>query len=643
LVEQRQQDLINLTSVAHSIVQDEYAAAQASAAGSGAKAAAAVRPDPMAQAQARAKERIGKLKYGHGDYFWLQDLNARMIMHPVKPELNGQDLSKMTDPNGKALFVAFADAVRKDGRGFVDYQWPKPGFDKPQPKLSYVVGFAPWGWVIGTGVYTDDLDALFWREVHSEARIILGAILACAIISFLMARTLSRSIVGMSRTMEQLAAGRLDVAVPGETRRDELGMMARAVAIFKANAQAKKQLEDEAEAQKAQADEERHRAEQERQRAQEQAIESERARVVSSFGGAMQRLAAKDLTVRITEELPAAYNGLKTDLNNAVAALEEAMANVTRSTSAIAAGSAEIGTAADDLLRRTETQAASLEETAAALNEITATVKKAADGAVHARALVEGAKSDAQSSGEVVRRAVDAMHGIEESSGQISQIIGIIEEIAFQTNLLALNAGVEAARAGEAGKGFAVVASEVRALAQRASGAAKDIKQLISTSTEQVEQGVSLVGETGQVLERIIRNVTEISGLIADIASGATDQAQSLQQVNTAINDMDEVTQQNAAMVEETTAATRSLGGETGTLGDLIAQFKVGLSAGRGAVARVETAAVSAPSASVAVAAKEPAFRPAPKPVAMPVAKAGAVAVNGRRAAAGDNDGWQEF
>jgi methyl-accepting chemotaxis protein len=274
--------------------------------------------------------------------------------------------------------------------------------------------------------------------------------------------------------------------------------------------------------------------------------------------------------------VPEAYARLRTDFNAAIAQLEGAMQGVIGTAQAIDSGSREISSASDDLSRRTEQQAASLEQTAAALDEITATVKKAAEGAVHARAVAAAADEDARNGAVVVGEAVSAMDAIASTSGQISQIIGVIDEIAFQTNLLALNAGVEAARAGDSGRGFAVVASEVRALAQRSAEAAKQIKTLISASTSQVAQGVSLVGATGKSLERIIARVAEINTVIADIAAGAREQATGLQEVNTAINHMDEATQQNAAMVEESTAASHSLSQETSQLSGLIGQFRVG-------------------------------------------------------------------
>jgi methyl-accepting chemotaxis protein len=285
------------------------------------------------------------------------------------------------------------------------------------------------------------------------------------------------------------------------------------------------------------------------------------------------------------------------------------MLSIRSNTAGIHSGSGEIAVAADDLSRRTEQQAAGLEETAATLDQITATVKNTAEGAIQAQKVVASAKTDADHSGEVVRKAIAAMGGIEKSSKQIGQIIGVIDEIAFQTNLLALNAGVEAARAGDAGRGFPVVASEVRALAQRSAEAAKEIKSLISASTTQVGQGVDLVGETGKALGRIVVQVAEINTLVASITASAQEQSSALHQVNTAVNQMDQVTQQNAAMVEETTAAAHSLSKESEELARLIGRFQVGQ---EGNVVEPIRAKSPRPAAFVA-RAKASAARPALK------------------------------
>jgi methyl-accepting chemotaxis protein len=357
----------------------------------------------------------------------------------------------------------------------------------------------------------------------------------------------------------------------------------------------------------------------------------ERAIVANSIGAGLAKLAAKDLTFRVNDDLPEAYAKLQADFNEALTQLEQAMQNVRASTEAMAAGTQEISSASNDLSRRTEQQACSLEEAASALDQITTTVKKTAGAAAHAREVVSAAKVDAEQSGNIVRRAVSAMGEIEKSSDQISQIIAVIDEIAFQTNLLALNAGVEAARAGDAGRGFAVVASEVRALAQRSAGAAKEIKNLISTSTSQVGQGVDLVAETGKALERIVTRVAEINNLVADIATGAQEQASGLQQVNAAVSDMDKVTQQNAAMAEEATAASTSLAKEGDQLAALIHQFHV---SGQPA-ARPTMRTAHAESAN----GHRPATRPALKTVA---GRNGSAAVR-KPEPAESEDSWQEF
>lgn len=316
---------------------------------------------------------------------------------------------------------------------------------------------------------------------------------------------------------------------------------------------------------------------QERDRSETARAEAEarQTRVVAIVGEALTGLSRGDLTSEVEGAFPDEYQSLQQDFNVAVRHLNQAMRAVADNARAIRSGSGEISQAADDLSRRTEQQAASLEQTAAALDQITATVNRTADGARQASQTVQAAKGDAETSGNVVRDAVGAMGEIEKSAQEISQIISVIDEIAFQTNLLALNAGVEAARAGEAGRGFAVVASEVRALAQRSADAAKEIKTLISLSSRQVDAGVELVGQTGQALQRIVSRVAEIDGLVSEIAASAHEQAVGLQQVNTAINQMDQVTQQNAAMVEETTAASHALHQQAESLSGSVERFRL--------------------------------------------------------------------
>ncbi|MBW8320156.1 MAG: PAS domain-containing methyl-accepting chemotaxis protein [Rhizobium sp.] len=351
---------------------------------------------------------------------------------------------------------------------------------------------------------------------------------------------------------------------------------------------------------------------------------SERVRSVDDVAVGLTALAEGDLTARIERPLIPGLDRLRLDFNNSLDKLQAAMATVGENTNAIAAGSKEIQAASDSLAKRTEQQAAAVEETAAALEEITQTVTDSSKRADEAGSLVARTKAGAEKSGEVVKSAIAAMGQIESSSREISNIIGVIDDIAFQTNLLALNAGVEAARAGEAGKGFAVVAQEVRELAQRSANAAKEIKALITTSGEQVRNGVSLVGQTGKALEQIVTEVQDINSNVIAIVEASKEQATGLQEINKAVNAMDQNTQQNAAMVEETTAASHSLARESETLRNLLSQFRFGQ------------------HSSTTVTLARPDARPVASPARKLMAKV-ARAATGGAATAQAQESWEEF
>jgi len=409
----------------------------------------------------------------------------------------------------------------------------------------------------------------------------LATLLITGVIAVFLVLNMRRAVQRIAGATERLSRGENDVDLDKLERKDELGAIVKSLAVFRDNQLHLERMRGEQEDQRAAAEATRRDA-----AAAAEASAEEQTRVVGSLAGGLERLAAGDLTVRLNEGFPGAYEKLRNDFNDAVMKLEKALSAIASSTSAIRSGGGEISSAADDLSQRTERQAATLEETAAALDQITATVQRSAEGAAQSREAVAAAKSEAERSGDVVSRAVASMTGIEASAREISQIIGVVDEIAFQTNLLALNAGVEAARAGDAGKGFAVVASEVRALAQRSAESAKQIKSLISTSTAQVAEGVNLVGETGQALHRIVAHVDEVSKLVSEIAASAKEEATGIAEVNTAVNQMDQVTQQNAAMVEETTAASRMLADQTEELFGLVSRFQ--LSQGQAAPAPVQ-------------------------------------------------------
>jgi methyl-accepting chemotaxis protein len=431
--------------------------------------------------------------------------------------------------------------------------------------------------------------------------VIMGAVVALVALAVSMLnRRIVQPVVETSDLMKRMGAGEYNITVTGQDRDDEIGEMAKAMEVFRGAG------------------------------IEKLAAEERQAHVVREVARGLEALAGGDMTYTITEPFSSEYERLRTSFNQTVWGLEQSLSYVAGSAQSVHTGSTEIRAASEDLARRTEQQAASLEETTAAMGQVTSMVGETARSAVEVRGAVSAAHKDASEGGEVVRQAVNAMDAIEKSSQEISQIINVIDGISFQTNLLALNAGVEAARAGDAGKGFAVVANEVRALAQRSADAAKDIKNLITTSTGQVSHGVALVGETGKMLERIATKINEINALINEIATGTETQAANLQQVNGAVTDMDKMTQQNAAMVEESTAAARSLAAEADELAALVSRFRL-----KSAQLHRATAAPARP--------KAPALevRSAPRAAARPQSQ-GNLAVKSEVVADDDED-WTEF
>ncbi|MCA1491679.1 methyl-accepting chemotaxis protein [Sinorhizobium alkalisoli] len=473
---------------------------------------------------------------------------------------------------------------------------------------------------------------------------------------------LRRGVLGLRDSMRRIQSGDLSSAVPTLERGDEIGEMARSVELFRTAAIEARALEQSSAADRQEMDQARERQAAER----EQAV----ARIgsaVDALGRALNQLAEGNLAVAIHEPFDGDLDALRRDFNNAVDRLSHALANVKENTVSIEGNGRQMRSAADDLARRTEKQAASLEQTSAALEEITATVKTATERAEEASRMVDETRVNAEESGRIVGDAIAAMARIEDASNEIGKIINVIDEIAFQTNLLALNAGVEAARAGEAGKGFAVVAQEVRELAQRAAGAAKDIKALVTRSGDEVENGVKLVRATGDALGRIGVNVARINEHMSSIVVAAREQSTGLNEINTAVGQLDQMTQQNAAMVEQTNAASHTLAQDAERLSSLVSQFRNGemretalraaaptsastaapvrpamRSAGAGSEKVLATAAPARPAPLRKPASVQAATRPAPSPAKALMGKL-AGAFGNTSAAAPSSDNWEEF
>ena len=539
----------------------------------------------------------------YGDIFANRDRMLNSIAAAKQVAADSPDLLQAIDNMQKAADIYFHQLAEPQAKARKETETPldqivKIGQNETKGQLD---GFREAAAKIKQAARTQASDlAVTQDEANSDLRLTLvaGGIfvsLLAALLAWLLSRITVRPIVGMTAAMGRLASGDHDIDVPAVGRGDEVGRMADAVLVFKQAAIEKLRLAGETD--RMRDDAERQRQMSDEQKARE---EGEIRFAMETLASGLSALSAGNIAARLDRAFAPQFDSVRADFNNAVEKLEAALQSVGRNAAAINAGAGEIRSAADDLAHRTEQQAASVEETAAALEQVTTTVRDSAKRAEDVGHLVERARVGAEKSGEVVRKAVSAMQQIEKSSGEISNIISVIDDIAFQTNLLALNAGVEAARAGDAGKGFAVVAQEVRELAQRSANAAKEIKALITTSSQQVNTGVSLVGETGKALQLIVSEVQEINRHVGAIVTATREQSTGLQEINTAVNTMDQGTQKNAAMVEEQTAASHALAREAAALNELLQQFRLSNSAQPVSARPVAATARSKPAVSPA-------------------------------------------
>ncbi|WHA40677.1 methyl-accepting chemotaxis protein [Agrobacterium larrymoorei] len=520
------------------------------------------------EAQKQAFAIVSSMKYVPDGYMFGYDYDVKMLFHP-DPKRVGQSFKGKPDSQG---FNYRDELVRlaRAGGGETSFYGPKPGQEGDGfLKSSYAMAFEPWQVVVVTGVYVDDLQAQVRSTIIgalSVGILVFGLGLALA---YYVIRGITKPLSDIHRALGEVANENVAMTIPHTEMKNEVGLMAKATASLQQKVRERHAMQARQEEQQLQLDTERQtNIDMQRDEAELQ------ARVVSTIGEALEKLAAGDLTVRC-RDLGTRYSDLRDNFNEAILHLDAAMAKVNTKSVDIGGSKDEIRKASNELSQRTERQAANLEETSAALDELTVAVRQTSEGAREAAKRVTSISTDASRSDTIVEEAIGAMSGIEQSAEEISKIIGVIDDIAFQTNLLALNAGVEAARAGEAGKGFAVVAQEVRELAQKSAAAAKEIKDQIARSSNQVENGVRLVGETGDALKRISDQIKSASEIVSKIAHSAAEQDTTLRSISSSLNQLDAATQHNAAMAEETTASAEALAADTEELINLISTFRV--------------------------------------------------------------------
>ncbi len=496
-----------------------------------------------ATAKKEALAAIKVLRYGPAkdDYFWVNDGHPKMIMHPLKPSLDGKDVSQVKDPNGVAIFMKFARVVREKGAGFVGYHWAsKTDSSVILPKSSYLKGFKPWGWIIGSGVYINEVDEIA-AEKSLKSIMIIGFILllVLVVVSFGLKKNvtapLQKVVESIDNQIEGFVAGNLQQR--GDTEN---------IAVdFKGVVQGINTLVDAM------------------------------VTPMKDSMNAMKLLSEKDMTVTMGGEYKGEFQEFQNNVNNAISNLRETLEQVRNASEQVSVGGDQVSKSGQTLSQGATEQAASLEEISSSMTEIGSQSDQNAENASQAQNIGTDARASAEDGNKLMKELVTAMGDINESSNTISKIIKVIDEIAFQTNLLALNAAVEAARAGKHGKGFAVVAEEVRNLAARSAKAAKETTEMIEDSLGKVATGTKLAENTDKSLMKIVEGTTKVADIVSEIAAASKEQAKGVFQVVDALSQVDQVTQSNAATAEESASAAEELSSQAAELLDMVAKFKI--------------------------------------------------------------------
>jgi methyl-accepting chemotaxis protein len=586
------------------------------------------------QAKSLALETLRGMRYQGGEYFFVDTYDLVMLMHPTKPEKQGSDRAIEKDGRGTLYIKEMVENVKANGSAFQTYLFKKPEGGEAD-KVSYAQGFDPWGWSIASGILFNQVDAIFWQSALEGGIVTLAIVIAILGVGVVVARSIAKPMVTLNKAMVKVADGAYDTVIDGTVRKDEIGAMARAVEVFRENGLKVAEM-TEAEAARIIRDQEARQVMMvELQRAFGDVVDSAldgdfAKRVPAQFPDAelnslansvnslvesvdrgldetasvLSALANADLTQRMNGDHRGAFGKLKTDVNHVAEKLTDVISQLRGTSGSLKAATSEILAGANDLSERTTRQAATIEETSATMEQLAQTVTENAKKAADASQKASAVSRSAEEGGAVMNDANSAMERITQSSAKISNIIGMIDDIAFQTNLLALNASVEAARAGEAGKGFAVVAVEVRRLAQSAATASSDVKALIEQSAQEVGSGSRLVADAAGKLDAMVQSLRTNTALLDDIARASREQASSIDEVNTAVRQMDEMTQHNAALVEEVNAAIEQTENQASELDRIVDVFALETSpVSRSAPVSRSVPAKAAPKVKAAAAA----------------------------------------